>query len=188
MEYPIEPFVINGEGVLTPPDRDRWVTEEMFREKGGLPTFTVQQVSEVFFGLSAIWLRKRLWERAAWFEPGKTKSGHRRFGLHQIEDFAHLLLEDGKISPLQFTMVIRMIKSSAIQHLYEIGDTGFLQGHWNGALMVRRQVVTRVMERLEEMDAGREPDLGDLEVERAISEAATAIRRAELLRLGQEAS
>lgn len=187
MEYPIEPFVISGEGVLTPPDRDRWVTEEMFIEKGRLPTFTVQQVSEVFFGKSGTWLRKRLWERNARFEPGKTDSGHRRFGLHQIEDFAHMLLEEDKLSPLQFAMVIRMVKSSAIQHLYEIGDTGFLLGHWNGAIMARREVVTRVMARLEELDAGRMRDLDDPEIERAISEAATAIRRAELL-LAQEAS
>lgn len=187
MQYPIEPFVISGEGVLTPPGRDRWVTKEMFVEKGRLPTFTVQQVSEVFFGMSGTWLRKRLWERSTRFTPGKTDSGHRRFGLHQIEDFAHMLLEEDKISPLQFAMVIRMIKSSAIQHLYEIGDTGFLLGHWNGAIMTRRQALTRVMERLEEMDAGRTRNLDDPEIERAISEAATAIRRAELL-LAQEDS
>jgi hypothetical protein len=60
VEYPIEPFVISGEGVLTPPDRDRWVTKEMVTKAGGLPVFTVQQVSEVFFGKSATWLRKRL--------------------------------------------------------------------------------------------------------------------------------
>jgi hypothetical protein len=76
-----------------------------------------------------------------------------------------------------------MIKSSAIQHLYEIGDTGFLLGHWNGAVMARRQVVPRVMERLEEMDAGRMRELGDPAIERAISEAAAAIRRAETLPL-----
>jgi hypothetical protein len=183
MQYPIEPFVISGEGVLTPPDRDRWVTEEMVVKAGSLPTFTVQQVSEVFFGKSATWLRKRLWERSTRFTPGKTLSGHRRFDLSQIEDLAHMLLEDDAISPLQFAMVIRMIKSSAIQHLYEIGDTGFLLGHWNGAVMARRQVVTRLMERLEEMDAGRTRELGDPAIERAISEAATAIRRAETLPL-----
>lgn len=181
MQYPIEPFVISGEGVLTPPGRDRWVTKEMVTKAGLLPTFTVQQVSEVFFGKSATWLRKRLWERSARYQPGKTKSGHRRFDLHQIEDLAHLLLEEDKISPLQFAMVIRMVKSSAIQHLYEIGDTGFLLGHWNGAIMARRQVVTRVMERLEELDAARMRDLDDPAIERAISEAADAIHRAELM-------
>lgn len=179
MEYPIEPFVISGEGVLTPPDRDRWVTEEMFIEKGRLPTFTVQQVSEVFFGKSPTWLRKRLWERSSRFAPDKTDSGHRRFGLHQIEDLAHMLLEDDAISPLQFAMVIRMVKSSAVQHLYEIGDTGFLLGHWNGAIMRRRDIITRLMARLEELDAGRESDLGDSPTERAISEAADAVLRAE---------
>jgi hypothetical protein len=184
VEYPIEPFVISGEGVLTPPDRDRWVTKEMVTKAGGLPVFTVQQVSEVFFGKSATWLRKRLFERKGRYEPGKTKSGHRRFDLHQIEDLAHMLLEEDAFSPLQFTLAIRMIKSSAIQHLYEIGDTGFLLGHWNGAMMVRRLAVTHLMVRLEELDAGRDPrKLLVPEAERAISEAAEAIRRAEQLPL-----
>lgn len=180
MQYPIEPFVISGEGVLTPPGRDRWVTEEMFIKAGRLPTFTVQQVSEVFFGLSGTWLRKRLWERAARFTPGKTQSGHRRFGLHQIEDFAHMLLEEDKISPLQFAMIIRNVKTSAIQHRYEIGDTGFLIGHWNGAIMKRRDLITQVMERLEEWDAGRST-ISKTPIDQAVDEAALAIQRAELL-------
>lgn len=188
MEYPIEPFVISGEGVLTPPGRDRWVTQEMVTKAGGLPVFTVQQVSEVFFGKSATWLRKRLFERKGRYEPGKTKSGHRRFDLHQIEDFAHMLLEEDAFSPLQFAMAIRMIKSSAIQHLYEIGDTGFLLGHWNGAIMRRRQFVTRLVERLEQLDAGHEGDSFTRamirfrpEVEQVIDEAARALWRAEML-------
>jgi hypothetical protein len=95
-----------------------------------------------------------------------------------------MLLEEDAFSPLQFTLAIRMIKSSAIQHLYEIGDTGFLLGHWNGAMMVRRLAVTHLMVRLEELDAGRDPrKLLVPEAERAISEAAEAIRRAEQLPL-----
>src|SRR3954468_3726401 len=100
MQYPIEPFVVSGEGVLTPPGRDRWVTKEMYKKAGERPNFTAQEVGEVFFGKSTVWLRKRLSERYARFEPNRTDSNHRRFGLHQIEDFAHMLLEDEAISPL----------------------------------------------------------------------------------------
>jgi hypothetical protein len=183
MQYPIEPFVVSGEGVLTPPGRDRWVTEEMYLKAGERPNFTAQQVAEVFFGKSTVWLRKRLWERHNRFEPSRTDSNHRRFGLHQIEDFAHMLLEDEAISPLQFAMAIRMIKSSAVLSLYEIGDGGFLQGHWNGAQLERRHAITHLMTRLEELDAGRPRKLLVPEAERAISEAAAAIRRAETLPL-----
>lgn len=183
MQYPIEPFVVSGEGVLTPRDRDRWVTKEMYLKAGERPNFTAQEVGEVFFGKSTVWLRKRLSERYDRFEPSRTDSNHRRFGLHQVEHFAHMLLEDGAISPLQFTMVIRMIKSSAILNLYEIGDSGFLQSHWNGAQLERRHAITHVMTRLEEMDAGRPRELLVPAAERAISEAAAAIRRAETLPL-----
>jgi hypothetical protein len=179
MQYPIEPFVVSGEGVLTPPGRDRWVTKEMYKKAGERPNFTAQEVGEVFFGKSTVWLRKRLSERYDRFEPNRTDSNHRRFGLHQIEDFAHMLLEDEAISPLQFTMVIRMIKSSAVLNLYEIGDSGFLQGHWNGAQRERRLAITHLMTRLEELDAGRPRKLLIEAAERAISEAADAIRRAE---------
>jgi hypothetical protein len=76
-----------------------------------------------------------------------------------------------------------MIKSSAVLNLYEIGDSGFLQGHWNGAQRERRLAITHLMTRLEELDAGRPRELLVPAAERAISEAATAIRRAETLPL-----
>ena len=179
MQFPIEPFVISGEGVLTPPDRDRWITEEMYQKAGQKPTFTVIEVSNCFFNKSAVWLRKRLWETR--YEPVRTGSGHRRFGLHHIEEFAHILLEDNKLSPLHFAMAIRIIKSLAIQNLYEIGDTGFLLRHWNGAIMARRQAITMVMERLEEDDAGREPAPDGSEVQQALARAAEAVAQLETL-------
>lgn len=176
----IEPFVIRGEGVLTPPGRDRWVTEEMFRQRERAPEFSVQEVAEVFFGHSATWLRKKLWERSQVWQPSRSDAGHRQFGLHQIEDLAHLLLGEGVLKPLPFAMVIRHVKASAIQYRYEIGDTGFLMEHWNGALMRRRKIVIQVMDRLEDWDAGR-LTTSHTEAERAVDEAAIAIRRAETL-------
>jgi hypothetical protein len=178
MQYPVEPFVISGEGVLTPPDRERWVTEEMFTASGQTPTFTVIEVANCFFGKSPVWLRKRLWEIQ--YEPTRTDSNHRRFGLHQVEEFAYILLENNKLSPLHFAMAIRIIKSIAILNLYEIGDSGFLLSHWNGAQMPRRQAITLLMERLEEADADRaaDPPLSP-QVRKALSKAVNAITQIE---------
>lgn len=153
----IEPFIVSGEGVLTPPGRDRWVTEEMFRQRERSPEYSMQEVA-VFFGHPTAWLRKKLWERSERWQASRSDAGHRQFGLHQIEDLAHLLLADGVLKPLAFAMVIRHVKASAIQHRYEIGDTGFLMEHWNGAQRQRRQLVVQVMELLELMDAEREPE------------------------------
>jgi hypothetical protein len=155
MQFPIEPFVVSGEGVLIPPDRDRWVTAAMFDAAGHKPSYTVIEVAHVFFGKSPHWLRKRMWERQDRFQVDRTDAGHRRFGLHRIEDLAHILLEDGAISPLQFAMTIRIIKSTAILNMYEIGDSGFLLDHWNGAQMLRREIITQLMDRLEHWDAKR---------------------------------
>ncbi len=175
MQYPIEPFIVSGEGVLTPPDRTHWVTEEMFLRAGQSPTFTALEVAHVFFGKSTVWLRQRLVERRDVYSPQRTDSGHRRFGLHDIENFAHILLVDKVISPLQFAMTIRVIKSVAILNLYEIGDGGFLVSHWNGASLSRRQVITLAMEQMEHADDNREPpNFG-----RDIKTASKALRRAE---------
>lgn len=180
MQYPIEPFVISGEGVLTPPDRSRWVTAEMFAAAKRKPVFTVIEVAHVFFGKSTTWLRKRLWERQDTFDVERTESGHRRFGLHQIEDLAHLLLEDEAITPHQFAMTVRMIKASAILNLYELGDSGFLIDHWNGAQQDRRELITLVMDALETFDAGRPFTtlVGDPR-EQDVLEAALALQKAE---------
>lgn len=175
MQYPIEPFVVSGEGVLTPPDRERWVTEKMFLSAGRSPTYTALEVAHVFFGKSTIWLRQRLVERRDSYDPPRTESGHRRFGLHDVEGFAHILLADKAISPLQFAMTIRVVKSLAIMNLYEIGDTGFLVSHWNGTSMLRRHAITLVMDQMEHLDGRRTaPGCG-----KDIAEAARALRRAE---------
>ena len=176
-----EPFVISGEGVLTPPDRDRWITPQMTLDG---PTYAVKEVAEVFFAKSSNWLRKLLWLRKDdWDAADRTDAGHRRFNLRQIEDLAHLLLRERVIKPLEFAMVIRHVKASALQHGYQIGDAGFLLHHWNGQLAARRQLIVLVLQRLEELDAGREPDhFPDEEHERAVEEATQAIRLGELLR------
>jgi hypothetical protein len=181
MQFPIEPFVVSGEGVLTPPNRDRWVTAEMFEQAGGKPVYTAIEVAHAFFGKSTTWLRKRLAERKGTFETPRTDAGHRRFGLNHIEDFAHVLLEDDAISPLQFAMTIRVIKSVAILNLYEIGDTGFLLDHWNGAIMQRRQVVTALMELLEMIDAGRKVTDEGSDFDSALFITAQAFQTAEHL-------
>jgi DNA-binding transcriptional MerR regulator len=174
-----EPFVISGEGVLTPPDRDRWVTPEMAASG---PTYAAKEVAEVFFAKSTNWLRKRLWERREDWDPDRTDAGHRRFNLAQIEDLAHLLLRERAMKPSEFAMIIRHVKASAIQHGLQIGDTGFLLAHWNGQLPARRQLILLVLERLELWDAGREPaPFSNAEYERAVDEAARAIRRGETL-------
>lgn len=174
-----EPFVISGEGVLTPPDRERWVTPEMTTEG---PTYAVKEVAEVFFAKSATWLRKRLWQVRDDWDSGRTDAGHRRFDLAQIEDLAHLFLRAAVLKPPEFAMVIRHVKASALQNEYAIGDTGFLLAHWNGQLAARRQMILLVLQRLEELDAGREPTtFSNPEYERAVDEATTAIRRGETL-------
>jgi hypothetical protein len=179
MQYPIEPFVISGEGVLTPRDRTRWVTERMFLDAGRKPSYTVIEVAHVFFGKSPVWLRKRLWERRETYQVSKTDAGHRRFGLHDIEEFAHLLLQAERISPTQFAMTIRIVKSVAILNTYEIGDTGFLLAHWNGALASRRTAISLVMDWLESGDAQVHPEHSDPVVERHLTVATRALRRAE---------
>jgi hypothetical protein len=146
----------------------------------GKPDFTVGEVSRLFFARSAVWLRNRLAERRDVFAADRTDAGHRRFGLHQIEQLAHLLLQDGMISAFQFAMTIRMVKASALMHQYEIGDTGFLLKHWNGAVAERRQVVTEVMDALEHFDAGRAATgLVAQDHEHEVLAAALAIRGAE---------
>jgi DNA-binding transcriptional MerR regulator len=174
-----EPFVISGEGVLTPPDRDRWVTPEMAAEG---PTYAAKEVAEVYFAKSTNWLRKRLWERREDWDPDRTDAGHRRFNLSQIEDLAHLLLRERALTPQEFAMIIRHVKASALQHGYTLGDTGFLLAHWNGQLAARRQMVLLILQRLEELDAGREPTpFQNRQYERAIEAATQAIRRGEKL-------
>jgi hypothetical protein len=180
VQYPVEPFVITAEGVLTPPGRDRWVTEAMYRGVGSKPQYTLAEVAQVFFGRSSTWMRKKLAERKDRYQADRTEAGHRRFGLNHIEDLAHLFLEESLISPLQFAMTIRIIKACAILALYEIGDTGFLLDHWNGAQRERRVAITRVMEALESFDAGR-PYTGQTELEKSVLEAALAIQHAEKL-------
>lgn len=183
MQYPIEPFIVSGEGVLTPPGRDRWVTSHMFKLAGSRPTFTTKEAAHCFFGRSSPWLRKKLVDLRGNFDVDRTDSNHRAFGLHEIEDLAHLMLERGSISPMEFAMVVRTIKSRAILALYEIGDTGFLVRHWNDALPQRRQIITRVMDALESFDGGRAyTDLvRQPELEKAVIEAALSIAHAERL-------
>jgi DNA-binding transcriptional MerR regulator len=173
-----EPFVISGEGVLTPPDRDRWVTPEMAAEG---PTYAAKEVAEVYFAKSTNWLRKRLWERREDWDPDRTDAGHRRFNLSQIEDLAHLLLRERALKPQEFAMIIRHVKASALQHGYALGDTGFLLAHWNGQLSARRQMVLLVLQRLEELDAGREPIHPDREFDLALDTAVRGIRSGEAM-------
>lgn len=178
---PVDPFVINGEGVLEPPDRDRWVTAQMVHAAEDQPSYTVGEVSNIFFAHSPTWLRNRLAELAERFETDRTEAGHRRFGLHAIEELAHLLLADGKISAFQFAMTIRMVKAAALMHHYEIGDTGFLLKYWNGAVAERRRVISEVMEALQYYDAGRGfTRLAGMDHEADVLQAALLIRRAEL--------
>lgn len=176
----VEPFVINGEGVLTPPDRDRWVTAAMVRAAEDGPSYAVGEVSKIFFAHSPHWLRNRLTELAETFVTGRTDGGHRRFDLHDIEELAHRLLVDGKISAFQFAMTIRMVKAAALMHHYEIGDTGFLLRYWNGAIAERRRAITDVMEALQHFDAGRAfTGLAGQTWEQDVLQAALAIRQAE---------
>lgn len=151
MEVPLEPFVVSGEGVLTPSGRPYWVTAEMVRRYGDQPAYAMQQAA-VFFGRGTTWLRRRMEARPE-FPVSRTEAGYRQFDLHQIERLAHTLLADGELSPLHFAMVIRMVKSAAILHTYEIGDTGFLQHYWNGSLHLRRKAIETVMDGLEYADA-----------------------------------
>lgn len=163
MQHPIEPFVVSGEGILTPPDRTRWVTRKMFLSHGGRPVYSSLEVSHVIFGRGTDWLRERIvkYERKGTWSPPRTEAGHRRFGLHDVEDLAHLLLDDKSISAVQFAMVVRIVKSLAVLNLYEIGDTGFLVGHWNDADPVRKELITEVMDQMEHREAGLEwPDHG----------------------------
>ena len=78
-------------------------------------------------------------------------------------------------------MIIRHIKASALQHGYQIGDAGFLLKHWNGQLAARREMVLLVLQRLEEWDVGRNPSHPSPQLDRAIDDAADAIRRGEAL-------
>lgn len=179
MDEFVEPFVISGEGVLTPPDRERWVTEEMFLQHKRKPTFATKEVAEVFFGKSPVWLRNKMIDNPVRYRVDRSESGHRRFALHQIEAVAHLLLEDGLITPKHFAMVIRHVKASAVQYGYEIGDTGFLLNHWNAAQLRRKELITKMMDLLEAWDAGRAQRAdGDKDAE-AVRDAAAAIQYAE---------
>lgn len=173
MEVPLEPFVVSGEGVLTPPGRSRWVTAEMVEKFGGKPVYTMAEAS-VFFGRGSTWLRRRMEARPE-FSVGRTAAGHRCFTLYQIESLAHALLTERELSPLHFAMVVRMVKSAAILHAYEIGDAGFLQERWNGALHLRRQAISAVMDRLEHVDAAVPLPHRDSLVGQLVDDAAKAV-------------
>jgi hypothetical protein len=173
VEVPLEPFIVSGEGVLTPSGRSYWVTPEMVAEYGGKPSYAMQEAS-VFFGRGANWLRRRMEARPE-FPVNRSSAGYRQFTLHQIELLAHTLLTDRELSPLHFAMVIRMIKSAAILHTYEIGDTGFLQAHWNGALHLRRQAISAVMDHLEHHDAHAPLHHRDALTEQLVEEAAKSV-------------
>lgn len=134
-----EPLIIAEPEMLMPQGRRFWTDDSMFHpDKDGRlsPNFSVQVVSEVFFGNGPDWLRWRMRpddkkeeQPDGTFEVVKgkyphgyfvldgepmqfkrTKAGARYFTLADIERMAHALAQGGHIDGAQLALVVQMVK------------------------------------------------------------------------------
>lgn len=130
----VEAGVNPGLGVLgthldPPGGRRFWLYDSMLPEgrKGQVkPTFTITQVAKIFFARSADWLR---WLGAQHEKEGgifeldgeelvikRTESGNRVYTLVDVERLAHALLQHHKISGIQFSTTIGLVRLMAFQY------------------------------------------------------------------------
>lgn len=92
-----------------------WTTPEMYDAVKGRPAFTVQVVAEVFFGMSAPWLRKhqRQSNQSTFFgkvEPLRTQAKYHSYRLYDIERLAHVFAEHRVIDGNHLARVVDMVR------------------------------------------------------------------------------
>lgn len=101
---------------LNPPKGRDWFTEP--QEYGELPTFSLGEVSSVFFARSYTWMWKKIHNKDH-VHPDyplslpRTDGNHRAFQLHHVEVISHAFLLRGMISVNQFENSIVIIKAIA---------------------------------------------------------------------------
>src|SRR5262245_46041500 len=134
-------YLFSTQDLITPPDRDFWLYDEMFRkdEKTGMPipSFPVKVVAQVFFGQNSDWLRWRMRPDAPSKKDGTQKypEGYfvldgeplefkrrpgvadettaRYFTLADIERMAHALGQQGLIDGGKLAHIILMVRTCA---------------------------------------------------------------------------
>lgn len=132
-----EPMIVADPDLLMPADRRFWTSDEMFpvdKEDLPVPHFSVQEVSKVFFGKGADWLRWRMRpeterknKKTGEVAPGRypegyflldgkplefkrTPAGARYFTLADIEKMAHALAQGGHIDGAQLANIVVLVK------------------------------------------------------------------------------
>lgn len=92
-----------------------WTTPEMYDPVKKRPAFTMQVVAEVFFGMSASWLRKhqRQSNDSVDFgkvEPLRTEFKYHLYRLYDIERIAHVFAEHKVIDGHHLARVVDMVR------------------------------------------------------------------------------
>jgi hypothetical protein len=111
-----EPMIIESPGAAVPRSGGLlWTTPEMYDPVRKRPAFTVQVVAEVFFGMSAPWLRKhqRQSNESVDFgkvEPLRTQAKYHSYRLYDIERMAHVFAEHRVIDGHHLARVVDMVR------------------------------------------------------------------------------
>jgi hypothetical protein len=109
------------------------VTEAMFNSRdwsrGPAPVYKMEEAAEVFFGMSASWLRLHLKadkdHPETWFTAGGKRMVFRRldpdkgdsarvFTLADIEPMAWSLLSFEKITAIRYAQIVRVVEAVAV--------------------------------------------------------------------------
>lgn len=117
-----EPLILADPDLRTPPDRPFWTTEEMVDDRRKWPLYSVAEVSKIFFGRSANWLRLHLRDGSnvsdelGVVDCPRSAAGARQFRLYDIERLAHAFAHNGVVSAQELELTIIMVKAQAKIH------------------------------------------------------------------------
>lgn len=111
-------------GALPPRDRDMWTTPEMYDEDREWPSYSAQQVAQIFFGMTTGWMRKHIMLRhhismsgEDVVKPPRSKTSNaNKWRLYDIEKMAYIFAERDIITPLKLAYVVRMVRLQAQIH------------------------------------------------------------------------
>lgn len=177
-----EPFVLDAADLgFVPADRPYWTSPDMVGRWGSSgPVYTNQTVAALF-GRSTPWLKLILWhwpqtkDALEVLAPPRTKAGHLRWRLYDVERLAHLLLERGMISLNQWLLVLNVVKSLAVLNRFDVGDPRLNQPLNEEMPRSRQRALALVTRRLGEMDGGEPSSSADSALEHLVEHGAWAI-------------
>jgi hypothetical protein len=118
-----EPMFIDTPSAAALRSGPLWTTPEMYDPERKRPAFSVKTTAEVFFGMSAPWLRKH--QRQSNFsmalgkvEPLRTPVKYHLYRLYDIERLAHTFAGHQVIDGIRLERIITMVQIVAQLHGY----------------------------------------------------------------------